>query len=1073
MGRRSGGLGSWVGIGKMSLTLLAVTAMMALLASCGDTVYEAKGGSGGAAGTATGTINISVKDGAGQTSFTKKSDSVTVTLLNDPRNQGFPTSVLVDNGGVTFNGLAAGIYKVRVSKPGYASSFSGNLELKNEQDYNERNQDYFILRTISETVDLFPLTAGLKGTLKYAKPGSAADGGVAAGATVQIVINDERLADNREQQVTTGTDGSFTFSELPATNNTNYSIVALSRTFGEVVFADAPVSNNSLALRPNVTQTLLTQTVYNSAVTALAISTSTVSVSKDAEIEVTFSEELDVDNLGGSNVGSVMVGATLNPSTGAYTGGTEAAVELPVWSGSKVTIKPKTAWKDVAGGNVTVTFSNVRSKQGKVLGAATVEIAVLDGSFGPFSILKNRGSVNDEGNVILVDAASPIVLIFSKDLDESRIQGDGFALLKAPETHSTVISGSTLTLAPIGKEWKNVSALEFAGIDLTTTPPNKTGALALLKSVDGDAFTDGAPSIQLIKPIIDPIGPVSTADTTLAVTDDLYKLVIELSEDIDVAKSSEARVYVAYGETDPLATALPADILAAGKAGDAVRYTVSGAKITLAPEIKWVGNTGDAYNVVAVTGVVGKSGQKADDFYVVVKREAGATLSLFPTVASGDDLDVGDEQGSIRLRFDDALDSRVSLTNFVSLPNNEPFVLEFEEGDSVLVISPLPGFAWITKTNFTVTLKTGLPSKSGKQLTASKTIPITWGSTGTGDTFDGTQTVAWLKVDDSLTVQGVMPEAGQPIRLIWKPVKDATKYLIHYYEGPGKSANLVNTFFTTAVANPNGTPAVTGAFWSFADVGAVAIGAALPDSVGIVTAVVNTASADNDYTFVVTPVAADNSLGGATTINVKTRPRITTTGHIDGVWEIATSTANSFAAELADLLRTRNNQQNSVAWTFTTSEPLDLTVKPVVNVVVKGVDNSVDVTGFPSSNNTDVRGRVNGDAIDVRAGGSTNEYVLRVTPRSVSAGTTTPGIPAGCVVGATGTQVECTTAPTTTGAGKGVVDLTNQGGDVSITFSVSGLVGASGGSIFVKTVDGSGTTLPEYIDGFTVSVEDK
>ena len=881
--------------------------MMALLASCGDTVYEAKGGAGGAAGgAATGTINISVKDGAGQTSFTKKADSVTVTLLNDPRNQGFPTSVLVDNGGVTFTGLPAGDYIVRVSKPEYASSFSETITLKNEQDYNERNQDYFILRTQSRTIDLFPLTAGLKGTLKYQRP-DGKETGVAAGATVQIVINDERLADNREQQVTTGTDGSFTFSGLPATNNADYTIVALSKTFGDVIYTDAPVAS-TLALRPNVTQTLQTQTVYSTAVAALVISTSTISVTKDDEIEVVFSEELDVENLSGNNVSSVKIGTV------------DVPVLAPTWSGNKVTIKPKLEWKEIGSTNVTVSFSNVRAKNGKVLGSGSVTIAVLDGPFGVFKILNIVGATGSE-QLILSDTTEPVVLIFSKELDESKIDGKNLQLLT--QQHRTKIDGTRLELTPLGDVWN--------GVPQFTNAPSP---LSKIFSVDNEAYAGATPTISIIEDIVDPFGLVSSPTIKLAVTDTLANITLKFSGDIDLEKTNGATLKVIYNLG---ATSTDADIKTAAASGYGGRRIIAGDSIVVSPTVKWDddGGTG-VINAIYFNKVFATNGKEASDVIVRVSRTEVKTFSYLPSVKQGR-TPVASDSGEVTIWFDEALGD--DIRPFVTISTEEPFLLAKTHGDSALSIKPLPGYIWFKAASgadkeFDIVLDEKLPSKTGGVLGTTKTVELKIG-TSTGDfELSGSERVAWFVKDETVTENGDIAAVAGKIVLAWKRVPEATTYKLFVYPDLGKSPTEIPLDGYDFSDNSDGI--------YFTDGGvAVTPATAVGDTISI--AVINPVVDAKNYRFVIIPAGSDGSLGDTASVFVSTRPTLNGYGNTSAnpnltfvdPSEIQVD-ATSINTDLIAAIKSDGSTMKSANFRFELTEALDLSTVNVSFKVSKG-----------------------------------------------------------------------------------------------------------------------------------------
>ena len=444
-----GSVGGWMGVGKTSLILLAVAALLSLLVSCGDTVYEAKGGKAGADAT-TGTINIYVRDGAGQAAFTQRSDSVTVTLLNDPRNQGSPTSVLVNNGGVTFTGLTVGTYAVRVSKPGYATSFIGSLELANNPDDYTDKQDYYVPRTITGSITLYPLSAGLKGTLRYAK--SARESGVAASAEVSLLLDAATGVEEREFKTTTDASGTFTFTGLPATSDTRYSLVALSKAYEDVYFEDGELgTTDKRALRPGVTTTLPTVDIYSSPVVALKVVKAPLAVDKDGDIVIEFTEDIDPTST------SIPNAITFDDDDGSV------PVEYNA-SGKTLTVTPLRDWK----GTVEVGFStSFVSKTGKEIESDGFSVGVK-GDVNDFTIT----NLESDGKIWLEDTTSAITVAFSKNINAAAYTGVAAVV---NQSYHIEIKGREIVLTPASKTWRTSPALT---LDFTE-----------IVSVDGDAVT--------------------------------------------------------------------------------------------------------------------------------------------------------------------------------------------------------------------------------------------------------------------------------------------------------------------------------------------------------------------------------------------------------------------------------------------------------------------------------------------------------------------------------------------------------------------------------------------------------
>ena len=719
MGRRSGGLGSWVGIGKMSLTLLAVAAMMALLASCGDTVYEAKGGVGGSSGVPTGTINISVKDGAGQSTFRNKADSVTVTLLNDPRNQGFPTSVLVDNGGVTFTGLVAGEYAVRISKPGYATSYIEGLKLQNEQDYNDKNQDYYYLRTVTKVEDLYPLTAGLKGTLLYKKADNTT--GPAAGATVRIVINNEKLADNRNATVTTDASGTFTFTDLPATGDADYTITALSKDFDGLLFVDSDLpAASKKALRSGVTTTIVTTEVYNTPVTGLRWTKAPISVEQDEAVVVKFNENVEA-----SSISSKTVVVTDND--------VEVSRDV-VAKGDELTISPHGKWSGK--GNLEITFAGLLgSSGGGVAGSQTVRVVV---SYDNNKLIVVNA---DESGVIwLDDSTKSVVLVFNKEIDEVATASANNLI---NESYHLTVDGTTLTLAPAAGAWvSKTPILNLTGVtDITGGTWTAANQLAeKLAALSIKTNTDGTPDFAVVK-----TGAWVDGDINIGLADTAKALEINLSADLGTPKASEPfRVYLYKGASPP--TAFDPTVLTN------LNATFAGNKITLAANPRWSadGNIIIFENIISSSGkkLVGSETHGYGTSYAAVKAVVVERAPFYVLTASIE-LPADYKTVPLNVLFSQPIDpeflsGKVTVAGYktVYIPGTPPSSFGSQLADATLsadgrtvTLKPQNGTSWISQYlsfTFNSNATNGMKSVEGKPLeTPNAPVFTTWSEAST------------------------------------------------------------------------------------------------------------------------------------------------------------------------------------------------------------------------------------------------------------------------------------------------------------------------------------------------------
>ena len=205
-------------------------------------VYEASGGKGASA--MTGTINVHVRDGGGYEAF-RRSDSVYVTLLYTGTPQLFG-----DNGAVNFRNLTEGSYEIRVEKEGYATIYYSTKLDKYDPEIASNGLN-LAGGVVNVAAVLYPLTAGLKGTVLFETPSDVK--GPAANVTVrvEVEINEgpavnpgdvKARVENRVFVTKTNGSGLYEFQGLPAVGK-QYKIVALGGEFGGGAFGDIVVDN--------------------------------------------------------------------------------------------------------------------------------------------------------------------------------------------------------------------------------------------------------------------------------------------------------------------------------------------------------------------------------------------------------------------------------------------------------------------------------------------------------------------------------------------------------------------------------------------------------------------------------------------------------------------------------------------------------------------------------------------------------------------------------------------------------------------------------------------------------------
>jgi len=554
-----------------------------MLNSCGDNVVETKSATA-AIKDETATINVHVRNGAGGGAF-KASDNVYVTLAH-----GNNAPKLVGDGSfVSYSGLNYGTYEIKVEKEGYAAAFyTTTLD-----PYDPENPAYsgstYTGGNRSVSAVLYPLTAGISGTLTYETPTNAT--APAAGATVLVTVDINRSSASTERGIdaklehsvfstTTGSDGSFSLTGLPAVGATintatspTVTVTAVGKAFGDLKYTDANITgllpSGLLPGTDNSPSVLTVGIAYPKSLVGkhlLLIGPPAPTVSGSESIELTFDEDLEGEgtNLLGTGVIVVNAGAA-GP----------AIVVTEKVEGKKITITPKKDWAiDAPGGLLVITVNDLRSKLGnsysRTNGAVDNRIQVQiaeDDATGTLEII----NVARDGFIWLTDSSKNIVLEFNRDIEKDNL--DRLNLVSG-QAHSVSISENTVTITPAAGAWdkKKIEAAQAGGAPSVLT-------LGALKSVTGGSYSLATPKIKFF----DGTSP----DFTVLKDSKWFKdtLVLELA---DTSKTIEFTLSENIGDP-PSGTVFRAYQITGASFSDrkSLESTFSGNKISIKPNPTW------------------------------------------------------------------------------------------------------------------------------------------------------------------------------------------------------------------------------------------------------------------------------------------------------------------------------------------------------------------------------------------------------------------------------------------------------------------------------------------------------
>ena len=766
-------------MGLKPYILLAAASIFTLLMSCGDNIIE--GGKSGPAGSdLKGTINVHVRNGAGDKAFTSANDSVYVTLID----AGTRPQLLGANGSVNFTNLTEGSYEIRVEKKDYATAYYTAKILQDEVTGNTG-------KVVNIPAVLYPLNATLTGTLRYQK----ADGssGFANGAKVRIEVgvnrttnveNDEDIKIEQRVHEAEVVNGKYTLTDVPAVPGQYYKLTALGFTAGGVEFADKVLYNRNgpdLASGATSTARVMVATDVVDQLTVISISPF---VTGSNPIEITFNVE--PENLGAS-------------TDLIYAGGVK--LKTLAYDASTIKLTPAVPWKSV-GGTIEVRLTNLRSKSGALLAVNNEAegrweglVAVQDADREGF-VLTNLES---DGKIWIKDSAEAIVLDFSKNIDTTKLTATVFLNYG----HKTTIAGNVITLTPPQGKWSKPNLLEL----------NDANIKALVAE-DGSSFVEptktGWKTIGWGKALKDPFILINN-DTTLATLDSLGSVKLNFTLDIETNDAAFVpSVKIARGISAVLAN--DAAVTTALTGVDEVPvFSISGKTITVTPGYGWSSGATN-FNAVVVQNLKSKDGDEqtsiSEHIYYVTRPSA----LNFEIIETKSVTNIADYTSELRLTFSEAIDTTQWTKNSVTLDPRQPFDVSFDVNGTVVVLKPFGGqYEWLTgivdhtpptaiaalSPDIAVRFTSGLRSASGRTLSGSPDKYFVIGSGPSGSLTEAVK-VEWFTYDFATTANAELAIKNDPaIQVAWR-LLDTTKvdldgYILWFYDKIGGSASVGDT----------------------------------------------------------------------------------------------------------------------------------------------------------------------------------------------------------------------------------------------------------------------------------------
>ena len=777
-----------MGVGKTSLILLAVAALLSLLVSCGDTVYEAKGGSSGA-GATTGTINVHVRDGAGDSALVSGTNGVTVTLVGVSSSP-----VRLTNGGVSFKNVEFGRYEVRVEKEGYATAYYSVAVDNYNDDRGETGTGSYIGGVVNLPAVLYPLNAGLTGTVLYKTPSGVTGPAVGATVVLEISLNRTTIAtvegedvklENRTFTTQTVAGGVYTFEGLPAIGTAgSITLKGIGKTFGGISYSTVSLPTPNGGLKSGVTTVSPTNPIGYDGTDPDALAKNLYVIGSPASVTgstpIVFEFDSELEDIGNS----VAVVSVIGDVSGQFpvSVGYEAA---------KLTVTPKRAWASLGDGDLTITLTNLISKSGYPLTGneyiTDPPIFILDSDSRPFALT----NFNSAKQLVLKDSSDDIRLVFTKELDEDASGEEIFKNIipstAGVQAYRVAFDGNELVLTPVTGKWVGIGgtglALTLANIPAADgSKGTLTGYTVLLPSKDQKFVVESAtPGFQ----VVENYNITGSRKTIfLGENDSVHVITLKFSAPLstradDVLKQASAVAVTYRGKTGTPIVSFGTDDVKIDVSKGTVwqRDLVSGA-LTMT-------------NTIAVSGLKSEDGVEIEAETFNVSRPATKSFGYIGKA----EFTVGDT-GSALISFNSKVDKTINLNSTIRLTPDQPFSATYTDNDSSILIKPFdPTYKWsfgsvgspTPSSGVAVDLSAAVKSATGDVLVAGTVYlrPLT----SSDDPMNGI-TVSRFILDTLYTADAnanfrFVRDYDKSVHVIWNKVKDAEGYQIFAYNNDG------------------------------------------------------------------------------------------------------------------------------------------------------------------------------------------------------------------------------------------------------------------------------------------------
>jgi hypothetical protein len=639
--------------------------------SCGDNIIE--GGKSGPAGSdLKGTINVHVRNGAGDKAFTSASDSVYVTLID----AGTRPQLLGANGSVNFTNLTEGSYEIRVEKTGYATAYYTAKILQDEVTGNTG-------KVVNIPAVLYKLDGTLTGTLRYQK----ADGssGFADGSIVRLEVGVNRTTDvlnaediKIEQRVheATVTNGKYTLTGVPAVPGIYYKLTALGFTAGGVEFADKVLfDKDGPDIGSGATSTASTK-VATDVVDQLTVISISPFVTGSSPIEITFN--VQPENLG---VSTTLITASGVPVAVSY-------------DASKILLTPAYAWKEKKLGVIEVTLTGLRSKNGALLATDTTgiwkgSVAVQDEDRGEFTLTNINVTTRE---LYISDSGEVIEFLFNDDIDTARASSNIYKNIST-EAYKVAIDGKKLTVTPTTGKWvfngNGEFTLKLTGIKSVsdnTFPASGDFTLTVKLPNTAEKFV-----VASATPTLRRAGTGTNERDTVYIGPNDDSLLVKLKFSLPLSKVAE----------DVANRKVSCD-----KSAIVVTYTDDEITLDVRKGELWQSEK----NVVTLKNFKSADGSPlgdGSDYEILVWKKLSGTFAYIGKQTF--ELDSG--SAPIILYFDDKIASSVDFGEALVLDPDQPYSVALSPDAESIVLSPLDGMDWKLNTAPTPTVITLDPAK--------------------------------------------------------------------------------------------------------------------------------------------------------------------------------------------------------------------------------------------------------------------------------------------------------------------------------------------------------------------------